>query len=902
MTISSILSGVTLSDLPVVGGETLEVLLGGSAAGVTVSAGGSFEVSSGGWAGAVTVQSGGAAFVLAGGSASGTTVDSGGNAYVSGGTATVTVLSGGTQSVVSGGIASGTTVDSGGAAYLSGGSAIGMLLSSGGFAYVGSGGVASDTVVTFDADAFVLSGGVASGTTVSSGGIAYVSGGSVFSTLLASSGFGYVVSGGTATSSVVEAGAALFVSLGGVASGTTVDSGGTEEIGVSGTASGGTISAGGSLEVEAGGVARSVGVAASGLVVVSSGGIASQTTLGAGATELVLSGGSALSTTVSSGGVLVVLSGGKATATVSSGGVVSSAAVVLQTPGGVSAWASSASDVTVGGGGTLYVASGGVVSGAVLAGGSDVVQGGSAVATVATGGSETVLSGGVVSSSTVGAGGVEAVSAGGTTVAAQVTGGGMVLVSSGGVASGTVLGAGGSAVISTGGSAGAMTIDAGGLLVLSSGATTYSSLAFAGSGGVLAIGGTLMPTVPISGLVLGDTIDLTAIAKATASLDTTSDLLTITSGGSSYNLQLAGSYTGDTASAVTDGTSGTDISLACFAAGTLIRTPDGDVPVETLQAGYVVLTRSGLPRPVRWVGRRRVACNRHPRPEDVQPIRIAAHAFARGQPCRDLLLSPDHAVFIGDVLIPVRYLVNGRTIAPITVASIDYLHVELDTHDVIFAEGLPAESFLDTGNRSAFADGGGATALHPDFALRIWEAKGCAELVLGGMKLADARRLLLARAAQLGHCITDSPGIAVFADGRHLAAEVEGPHWRVQLPAAVATVTLRSRTWIPLLTAPDGTDTRTLGVAISRVTLDGRNLALESPVLASGWHTPEPHWRWTDGAAGIDAAGVRDLRFTVAIQGRYWLPARDAPAQVGTDSLAPTLDEHGAARPATGLR
>jgi hypothetical protein len=85
-------------------------------------------------------------------------------------------------------------------------------------------------------------------------------------------------------------------------------------------------------------------------------------------------------------------------------------------------------------------------------------------------------------------------------------------------------------------------------------------------------------------------------------------------------------------------------------------------------------------------------------------VRVRAGAFAAGAPQRDLWLSPDHAVFVDDVLIPIRYLINGRTIAQERVDAVTYYHVELSDHEVILAEGLPCESYLDTGNRAAFAD------------------------------------------------------------------------------------------------------------------------------------------------------------------------------------------------------
>ena len=179
------------------------------------------------------------------------------------------------------------------------------------------------------------------------------------------------------------------------------------------------------------------------------------------------------------------------------------------------------------------------------------------------------------------------------------------------------------------------------------------------------------------------------------------------------------------------GGGGTTLSAPCFVLGTRIATAAGDVRVEEMAPGMQVLRAGGGEAEVVWVGHRRVDCTRHPRPDEVWPVRIVAGAFARGVPSRDLLLSPDHAVFAkggsgGGVLIPVRHLVNGRTVRQERADSVTYFHVELAVHDVLLAEGLACESYLDTGNRGAFANGGEALMLHADFARRRWAASACA--------------------------------------------------------------------------------------------------------------------------------------------------------------------------------
>ena len=91
-------------------------------------------------------------------------------------------------------------------------------------------------------------------------------------------------------------------------------------------------------------------------------------------------------------------------------------------------------------------------------------------------------------------------------------------------------------------------------------------------------------------------------------------------------------------------------------------------------------------------------------------------------------------------------MINGDTIVQTRTKHVIYWHVELDVHDILLAENLPAESFLDTGNRHAFENGGPALALHPDFAARVSESRSCAALCLTGGLLDDIRTRLWRRA------------------------------------------------------------------------------------------------------------------------------------------------------------
>ena len=188
----------------------------------------------------------------------------------------------------------------------------------------------------------------------------------------------------------------------------------------------------------------------------------------------------------------------------------------------------------------------------------------------------------------------------------------------------------------------------------------------------------------------------------------------------------------------------------CFASGTLISTPIGPVLVEALGAGDVICTLSGKNREIVWAGCRHVDISRHPNPELARPIRILAGAFGSGQPSSDLVVSPDHSLFVDGVLIPAKCLMNGKNVAEIDLPAVTYHHIELATHDIVFANDMPAETYLDTGNRANF-NGEEETVEHPDFSSSPdlnyfkWISDGCAPLVMVGLEVDVVRNRLLAR-------------------------------------------------------------------------------------------------------------------------------------------------------------
>lgn len=145
--------------------------------------------------------------------------------------------------------------------------------------------------------------------------------------------------------------------------------------------------------------------------------------------------------------------------------------------------------------------------------------------------------------------------------------------------------------------------------------------------------------------------------------------------------------------------------VTCFAAGTLIRTPDGETKVEALQIGDQVLASDGRSIAVKWIGRQTVD-KRFTPTERFVPVRIKAGALGGALPHSDLVLTADHALILDGLAINAGALVNGQTIAWETAARlperVTYYHVETEGHEAILANGAAAESFIDYIGRRTF--------------------------------------------------------------------------------------------------------------------------------------------------------------------------------------------------------
>jgi Hint domain len=421
-----------------------------------------------------------------------------------------------------------------------------------------------------------------------------------------------------------------------------------------------------------------------------------------------------------------------------------------------------------------------------------------------------------------------------------------------------------------------------------SGITNFATLQFDAGTDWTVTGNTAasgLGSIAITGFTIGDTIDLTGFVAVSKTFANNALVLTNASNAHA-TLHIQGDLSSGNFGLTNPGGNSTALvgKLACFAEGTAIATPDGHCPIEALQPGDLVRTASGDARPVRWVGFRALDLTGHPAPEQAQPIRIAAGAFADNVPSRDLLLSPDHAVLRDGLLIPVKLLRNDASIARETdCRRVTYYHVELDTHDILLAEGLAAESYIDTGNRGIFQNADGPLNLHPAFddAQAQREAASCAPFAADPARVEPIWHALAARAAAGGLAMPDtSPHLRLIA-----ACQTIQPFSQTAtcaaflLPASTGPVRLISsgsiQPWID--------DPRSLGVAVTKLTLRSgsavETLALDHPSLGNGWWDPERDgermWRWTDGdatiALNIDRAAVLEVQFAVTAPARHAL-------------------------------
>lgn len=310
---------------------------------------------------------------------------------------------------------------------------------------------------------------------------------------------------------------------------------------------------------------------------------------------------------------------------------------------------------------------------------------------------------------------------------------------------------------------------------------------------------------------------------------------------------------------------------ACFLAGSMVRTPDGDVAVEDLQIGDQVTAfdwqnNAEVTRPVVWAGK--AHCNVRPHlPDDEAgyPIRLLKNAIADGVPYKDMLITAEHCLFFDGKFVPARMLVNGRSIFyDKAITSYEYYHIETEQHSVITADGMLTESYLDTGNRRSFHQNGSVVAFTPSRNLNWDENAGAPlgvsrEFVEPLFRQAETRAEQAALASrEAAPVLTEEADLHLETDNGMVIRPARNASDRVvfMIPTGVKSVRIVSNASRPSdVVGPFVDDRRYFGVAVGEITMfEGRGsqnlkVHLTDKELA-GWNTLE--WedtRWTSGNA-----------------------------------------------------
>lgn len=308
------------------------------------------------------------------------------------------------------------------------------------------------------------------------------------------------------------------------------------------------------------------------------------------------------------------------------------------------------------------------------------------------------------------------------------------------------------------------------------------------------------------------------------------------------------------------------VTIRCYAAGTKIRIPEGEINVEDLKIGSIVTTLEGDRQntsKVKWVGKRAVTVL----DDDDRLIRIKRNAFSTQVPLNDLLVTPEHCIFIEGQFVPARMLVNGSSIVLDEAEQFDVYHFELEKHSIVIANGLASESYLDTGHKDVFIEHPKPYLVINGTSTPIWGRDSAAPLCTERRIVETLFNELAARAKALGfvdnlvpHNLTPDPQIQiVLEDGSSLTpARVNGTRFIFKIPANTSRVWIASRHSRPCdIEGPFVDDRRKLGVSVGSISLfTAQGLCSIDTHMdefsLEGWHPRESEvGRWTDGYAEL---------------------------------------------------
>ncbi|WP_158625447.1 MULTISPECIES: Hint domain-containing protein [unclassified Asaia] len=570
-------------------------------------------------------------------------------------------------------------------------------------------------------------------------------------------------------------------------------------------------------------------------------------------------------------------------------------------------------------GSTEALASGGTDIGSIVGGKQFVSSGGTSLGTIFSAGTQLLGAGAYASGSIASAGGLIHVGSGALTLNATLGSGGSLLANAGANLNGLAVAAAAAATLETQAYLVSAQIAAGGTLTVNSGATLVNAVISGICEGENEVGGLL---VVQSGAVLkGITIGW----KGRIDVDTLgwNDGQRIVYGNNTISIiDAGGNILWSSEVHGTKGNAATDYHLErdpadgstiivydkCYLSGTLIRTDRGEIAVEDLAVGDRVaayVDGEAVYREIVWLGHRSTIVRTWLDDDEAgYPVRILRNALGDNVPHKDLLVTPEHAMYLNGAFVPARMLVNGRSIYyDRSVTHFDYYHVETDKHSIIWADGALSESYLDTGDRKRFSQTGAVVHLMnaPESS---WEGDGAAPLRVDRSFVEPVHASLAHRAAALNLGsfvqapeVTEDPDLHLMDEkGRIMRCmRVVNRSSVFMLPPDAKRVRIVSRVSRPAdVIGPFHDDRRHLGVLVGDIQIweadRTRYLAdhLTDECL-EGWSNIEDgHQRWTTGSALLDLSdrqseAVCIVAIEILAGGPYLVqsPAQLCGAQVG---------------------
>ncbi|RUT24595.1 hypothetical protein C0V97_15790 [Asaia sp. W19] len=650
------------------------------------------------------------------------------------------------------------------------------------------------------------------------------------------------------------------------------------------------------------------------LLLASAGGVVSGSTVGFGGVVMGANGGTAVGGTAFNSGSFAAANGGYVNgATIGSGGGVlasmvagydGGAGVVLNTHVQAGGYALAGGGFTIKG--QAFAGSGVISNGKFDVGSTEIlVSAGSDVGSLI-GGTQIVMSAGVSIKSIFSAG-TQLVSNGGIASGATASAGGRIEVYSGGTGLGLVIGSAGSLHVNMAGRVNGLqvqaaaaatadrlaivsgaTIAGGGTLTLNSGATLVNGVivgtaSSGAAGGLLVLhSGAVLSGVTSMGWKSRLDIDSVQYVSGARVYYSSNDVMITDAAG---NLLWDGYVTGGPSTVdkdfhlERDPNDGSMILVydKCFLKGTMIRTDRGEVPVEDLVVGdRVAAFVDGVEvmREIIWTGRRSTSVRPNlPEDEAGYPVRILANALGDNVPHKDLLVTPEHAMYLDGAFVPARMLVNGRSIFyDHSIPQFDFYHIETDAHSILWSDGALSESYLDTGDRDLFYQGSPVVHLL-NAPARDWAEHGAAPLRTERDFVEPIHASLVARADALG-CdtagsevlTTDEPDLHLVDQDGHVIRAIRKVNrsYVFMVPATASALRLVSRVARPVdMIGAFVDDRRHLGVLVGEIQVweagETRQITAHlGEEAVSGWaRLEEGAKRWTTGNALLPLATVQ---------------------------------------------